>query len=158
MKLTISTLAVIAFLISCNSDSGKREEINEVVRVIPIENLENSAMDLSDKIIQTTGMVTHICRHGGQKMFLTDDTKECHILVRVSSSIPEFDISLEGSTLEITGKLVATISEAMDHEGHDHSEEEECAAETKMKENSGSDECTTNVTYHLEALSYKEIY
>ena len=157
MKLTISTLVVLVFLISCNSESGKSSEKNEEIKVIAIENLDNSAKGLGDKIIRTTGMVTHICRHGGQKMFLTDDAKEKHILVRVSSSIPEFDILLEGSTLEVTGKLVTTITKTTDLEGHDHSEEKECAAEAKMKEGSGSDEYTTNITYHLEALSYKEI-
>lgn len=157
MKLTISTLVFVALLISCNSESGKSGKTNEEFKIIAIENLEASAEALGDNTIQTTGMVTHICRHGGQKLFLTDDTKEKHILVRTSSSIPEFDILLEGSTLEVTGKLVATVTDVTDHEGHAHSEDEECAAEAKMKENDGSDECTTTVTYHLEAISYKEI-
>ncbi|MEX0981730.1 MAG: hypothetical protein WD577_08990 [Bacteroidales bacterium] len=91
MKLTISTIVFLASLISCNTESGKIGKINEDIRVITIENLEDSAKELGDNLIQTTGMVTHICRHGGQKMFLTDDAKEKHILVKVSSSIPEFD-------------------------------------------------------------------
>jgi len=157
MKLTFYTLGVLIFLISCSSESGKSGETKDDIKVIAIENLENSAEDIGDNIVQTTGMVTHICRHGGQKMFLTDDTKESHILVRVSSSIPEFKVSLEGSTLEVTGKLVATVTEATDHEGHDHSKDEECAAEVKMKEGSGSEASTTKITYHLEALSFKEI-
>jgi len=90
-------------------------------------------------------------------MFLTDQSNEVHLLVRVSSSIPGFDITLEGSMLEVTGKLIATVKIDDNHEGHDHAEGEDCAAEKKMNQNSGSDECTTNITYHLEAVSYKEI-
>lgn len=157
MKFAISTIVVLVLLISCNSESGENNKTVEDVKVIALENIENSASDIGDNIIQTKGMVTHICKHGGQKMFLTDDKKDSHILVRVSSSIPEFDVSLEGSTLEITGKLVATITETNGNEGHDHTEEEECAAEARMKEDSGPDGSTTKTTYHLEALSFKEV-
>ena len=157
MKFTISTLVVLLFLISCNSESGKSGETNEDIKVIAIENLESPAEDIGDNIIQTKGIVTHICRHGGQKLFLTDDTKESHILVRVSSSIPEFDVSLEGSTLEVTGKLIATVKKTTDLKGDDYSDVEECTAEAKMKEGSGSDGSTTKITYHLEALSFKKV-
>ena len=157
MKKIISILVVTAILISCNSESGKSLVSAEEIKLVPIENIESSAGELGDNLIQTIGLVTHICRHGGQKMFLTDDSNEVHLLVRVSSSIPEFDLTLEGSMLEVTGKLIAMIKAADNHEGHNHSEEEDCAAEKKMKKKSGSDECTTNITYHLEAVSYKEI-
>lgn len=156
MKKYSSILVAFVFLISCNSEAGKKNENSESIKIVPIETLEVSAVELGENLVQTTGLVTHICRHGGQKMFLTDESNEVHLLVRVSSSIPEFDVALEGSTIEVTGKLIATINEAIDHEGHDHSEEEDCAAEAKMKANAESDECTTNITYHLEAISYKE--
>jgi hypothetical protein len=157
MKNIIPVLVVTAFLISCKSNSGKNGETAAEIKLVPIENLESSAGEMTDNLIQTTGLVTHICRHGGQKLFLTDESNEVHLLVRVSSSIPEFDLTLEGSMIEITGKLIATVKAAENHEGHDHADEEDCAAEKKMKEKSGSDECTTNITYHLEAVSYKEI-
>lgn len=156
MKSYSLILVAIVFLISCNSETKKKSETSETIKVVPIETLEASAIELGENLLQTTGLVTHICRHGGQKMFLTDESNEVHLLVRVSSSIPEFDIALEGSTVEVTGKLIATVTEATDHEGHEHSEEEDCAAEAKMKANAESDECTTNITYHLEAISYKE--
>lgn len=157
MKSYTSILVAIVFLVSCNSESGKKGENSEIIKVVSIEKLENSAGNLSENLVQTSGLVTHICRHGGQKMFLTDESNEVHLLVRASSSIPEFDITLEGSTLEVTGKLIATVTEAADLEGHEHSEEENCAAEAKMNEKTDSNEPTTNVTYHLEAISYKEI-
>lgn len=157
MKSYTSILVALVFLISCNSESGKKAENSESIKVVPIETLEVSAGELGENLLQTTGLVTHICRHGGQKLFLTDESNDVHLLVRVSSSIPEFDVALEGSTLEVTGKLIATVTEVTDHEGHEHSEEEVCAAEAKMKENTNSDQRTTNVTYHLEAISYKEI-
>ena len=157
MKSYISILVAIIFLISCNSETGKKGGNSETIEIISIENLGNSAEDLGENLVQTSGLVTHICRHGGQKMFLTDESNEVHLLVRASSSIPEFELVLEGSILEVTGKLIATVAEVSDHEGHEHSEEEDCAAEKKMKANAGSDECAPNVTYHLEAISYKEI-
>lgn len=157
MKRYISILVAIVFLISCNSESGKTGKNPEAIKVVPIENLEGSAGELGENLVQTTGLVTHICRHGGQKLFLTDESNEVHLLVRVSSSIPEFDLALEGSTVEVTGKLIATVTEITDHEGHEHSEEESCAAEEKMKKNAASDESASNVTYHLEAISYKEV-
>ncbi len=155
MKQIIFALVLAVILISCNSQAEKGVKSTEEVLLIPIENVVSSAGELADNMIKTTGLVTHICRHGGQKLFLTDESNEIHLLVKVSSSIPEFDLALEGSMLEVTGKLIATVTTSADIEGHNHSEEEECAAETKMKERSDSVECTTNITYHLEAISYK---
>jgi hypothetical protein len=157
MKTVFLIIVTTALLISCNSQSGKNGSITEDPTFVAIENIEGSAGELTENLIQTKGLVTHICRHGGQKMFLTDESNETHLLVRASSSIPEFDIALEGSTIEVSGKMIATVKVLDDHDGHDHSDEEDCAAEAKMKENSDSDECTTDITYHLEAISYKEI-
>jgi hypothetical protein len=156
MKSYSLILAAIVFFVSCNSETGKMGENSETIKVVPIETLEASAAELGDNLLQTTGLVTHICKHGGQKMFLTDESNEVHLLVRVSSSIPEFDIALEGSTIEVTGKLVATVTEVTDQKDHEHSDEEVCAAEAKMNANAESDERTSNITYHLEAISYKE--
>jgi hypothetical protein len=157
MKSYISFIVAIVFLVSCNSESGKKTKNSENIKAVPIEILESSAKELGENLVQTTGLVTHICRHGGQKLFLTDETNEVHLLVRVSSSIPEFDIALEGSTLEVTGKLISTVTTTADHDSNEHSEEEVCAAEEKMKENADLDESSLSVTYHLEAISYKEI-
>lgn len=153
----ILTILAIALLFSCNSSTKSNEEISQLT----IDQLVNSAENLKDEIISVEGMVTHVCREGGQKMFMTNGTKEINLLVRVSESIPEFDVALEGSNVKVTGKLIVSYSDiAADemHEGESSGmEAEECVTEKAMNEMKDGAECKSNVTFHLEATSYKEI-
>ncbi|MCF8345756.1 MAG: OB-fold nucleic acid binding domain-containing protein [Bacteroidales bacterium] len=142
----------LALLIGCNSGNSNKDDISEEISIVSAEELDNNASAFVDKPLKVTGLVTHVCKHGGQKMFITDETQNINLLVRVSQSIPEFDIALEGSTVEITGKMVATVTE--EEESH---EEGDCETESKMKAAEESKGTSTNITYHIEAASFREI-
>ncbi len=157
MKKILSIIALVSVLVSCNSVNKKSDVSNEGVKTLSLSELVASSGELKDKVVSVTGMVSHVCKHGGQKMFISDDSLDITLLVLVTESIPEFDIALEGSSVEVTGKLVASVvdnMEAEEHEG-DAKADEEC--ETPVDTSKVPEMCTTNITYHIEATSYKEI-
>lgn len=155
MKKIIPIFVLAIFLFSCNTGTKNTEEIKSVT----FEELATSAEGLNDKLVTIEGMVTHVCKHGGQKLFLTDETKELNLLVRVTESIPEFDVALEGSNVQITGNLIVAVAEANEEDDHhgDGEDEADCATEEALKEKGEGDACTSNITYHINATSFKEI-
>jgi hypothetical protein len=169
MNKLIPFIALSIFLFSCNTGTKSNEEIKSIT----FEELTASADGLNEQLVSIEGIVTHVCKHGGQKLFLTDETKELNLLVKVTESIPEFDVALEGSTVQITGKVIITVAEVKE-EGHNHGdgeehvhsgaegshegeEEADCATEEALKEKGEGDACTSNITYHIDATSFKEI-
>jgi hypothetical protein len=50
-----------------------------------------------------SGMVTHVCRHGGQRLFITDTVTGQTVRITTGKDIPEFDISMEGSNIVVNG-------------------------------------------------------
>lgn len=167
MRIILTLAAIVAIGFGCNS--GKANVNDSDVRKVDIATIEASASELENQVVQVSGMVLHVCKHGGQKMFLTNDTTGTSLLVRVGPSIPEFDVALEGSNVEVTGKLVVSVvnNTEEDHAGEEHSgeghiaaaasEPADCPTEEALKAAGEGEECTTTITYHIEAASFKEI-
>lgn len=159
MKKICLILAVVALLSSCNSNTKNTEKVKEVT----LNELIASSEDFKDNVISVEGMVTHVCKHGGQKLFLTDESGDLSLLVTVSESIPEFDVALEGSDIQVTGKLIVTVENlAEEADNHDGNGEEkamkaECPTEEAIAAKREGEACETNLVYNLEATSFKEI-
>lgn len=162
MKKILTLAVIVAIGFGCNSGNDTANESD--VKKVDISTIEASASELENQVVQVSGMVNHVCKHGGQKMFLTNDTTGTSLLVRVGPSIPEFDVALEGSNVEVTGKLVVSVvsntEEEHDGEGHEgvaSQEPADCPTEEAMKAAGEGEECSTSITYHIEATSFKEI-
>ncbi|MEX2371396.1 MAG: hypothetical protein WD578_10345 [Bacteroidales bacterium] len=164
MKSTLISIIAVICLISCNSENKSGNSSPEMVREISLESLAGSAIDLNEDMIRISGLVTHVCQHGGQKMFITNEDKSVSLLVRVTNSIPEFKPTLEGSIVKVTGNLVVSVADNSEKgAGHDHDDdsgvgltEEECETEAAMKDSENGC-CAPNITYHVEAVSFKEV-
>jgi hypothetical protein len=145
---------------ACNSGKTGEQEL----KALTLEELVAQAPEMNDMNVSVEGLVTHVCKHGGQKMFLTDSAKNIDVLVRVSNSIPEFEVALEGSKVKVTGKIVVSLAEEVAEESHmeEHMENveagtvpEDCPTEEAMKE--GKEEGAADITYYIEATEYAEI-
>jgi len=127
-KVAILVLAVVA-MTACNNSSKETKE-TEGTKVYTLAEFLNSADELKDQTVALKGMVVHVCKHGGQKMFITSEDKELKLRVDVSNSIPEFDVALEGSVVEINGLVVAeAIKIEGEHKGAGEQHEESAKAE-----------------------------
>jgi len=101
--------AIIAgFLASCggeattNDTENNTDTIAEVtesdVPVLVLGEIETKAGEYVDQEIQVTGIVDHICKHGGKKIFLVSDDADVHI-----NGEERFDEALTGSEITVNG-------------------------------------------------------
>ena len=151
----VFAFAMLALLTSCKQSTKQAvesavQEAQQTALAVGIEDLLASADEYDGKEVVIKGMVTHVCKHGGQKCFVLAEDGETQIRINTSESIDEFDMALEGSTVEFTGifkVLTNTETEELqeDHDAQEHHANEQ--AHTKAEKSS----------YFLEAISLAEI-
>ncbi len=95
-------------------------------------------------------MVTHVCRHGGQKCFIVADDGETQIRIVPGGDIDEFKIDLEGSTVAFKGIFRVLNAEQADEHVEDHESKEHHAVEQAHSSAEKAD-------YFVEALDFKEV-
>lgn len=107
MKKYLSILAIASLLFSScgseestndTSDTTKTEVASESKTVLKIDEFYTTAAENVDKEIQVKGIVDHVCRHGGKKLFLVDDGGDLHVF-----SENRFNDSVMGSEIIVTG-------------------------------------------------------
>ena len=94
--------------ISC-ADSNKKDNITEAenteatenttdIPVLTLADFDVSAANWVDKEVQVNGIVDHVCKHGGKKLFLVNDDGDVHVESEV-----RFDDGLVGDEITVTG-------------------------------------------------------
>ena len=147
-------LVIIAFLVvSCNQankeNSTESTEVEQIVTA-SIHELLATPADYDGKEVAVSGMVTHVCRHGGQKCFIVAEDGETQIRIVPGGDIDEFKIELEGSNVAFKGvfRVLNTVeAEALveDHESKEHHEVEQSHSEAEKAD------------YFVEAVDFKEV-
>ncbi len=141
IKYVLFLFAITLLFISCSSESKKNESetsgktVTEIggneIPIIALEEFEAKAGNCVDKTIQITGIVDHICKHGGKRLLLVVDGADIHI-----DGDERFDENLMGQEITVTG----IVSEFRVDEGY-------CL---KMEED--------NINSHSEGKSDQETY
>jgi hypothetical protein len=129
-----------------NTETTKSEEIIAAT----IEEILASPAEYENKEVAITGMVTHVCRHGGQKCFVLAEDGETQIRLVPAGDIDEFEIELEGSTLAVKGTFRVLAPEQAEEHLVDHESKEHHAEEMAHSEAEKAD-------MFIEAIEYKEI-
>lgn len=147
---------LVAILLGSCSQSGTKEETNtkasqteETVKA-SIQELLAQPADYDGKEVAISGMVTHVCRHGGQKCFVLADDGETQIRIVPSGDIDEFKIELEGSTVAFKGTFKVLNPTAAEAHVADHESKEHHATEMAHTEAEKAD-------YFIEAIDFKEL-
>lgn len=135
----LSYLLLISFALFITSCSQSKEQDNSTQNttiLLSIDEFYEQPDDYIGKEVTISGLVTHVCKHGGQKLFITGEENEA-LRIDVGEDIPEFDIEMEGTEVEFTGKVHLMDEEFMvqadAEEKEHHGEEEDCAAEESVK-------------------------
>jgi len=149
-------MVLIAFLaVSCNQTAkqeGDNQEASKTEQIVSatIVELLAAPADYQDKEVAVSGMVTHVCRHGGQKCFILADDGETQIRIVPGGDIDEFKIELEGSMVAFKGtfKILnpeVTEEQLEDYESKEHHEVEQSHSSAEKAE------------YFVEAVDFKEV-
>ena len=152
----ILLFVVLAVLVgSCNQAAqkeGSDSQTSDVEKIISatVEELLAQPTEYEGKEVAVSGMVTHVCKHGGQKCFIVGEDGETQIRIIPGSNIDEFKIDLEGSTVAFKGifKVLTTIQaqeHVEEHDSKEHHDQEMAHTEAEKAE------------YFVEAIDFKEI-
>jgi len=76
-------------------------------------------------------MVTHICKHGGKKMFLVGENPDVKVVVFAGEAISEFPVELEGTKVKVFG--IVKVEEITEATVAEWEAEDKAAAEEEAK-------------------------
>lgn len=107
--LLIALASVIAFS-SCNSNKKTSETKNEnetetIQTIVTVDELLANAEQEIDNVVLLEGVCTHICSHGGKKLFLMGDDDSKTIRVEASDDIGAFKPESVNSIVKVKGTL-----------------------------------------------------
>lgn len=99
--------AVLAVLVTACSNNGNNANVDEAVNademlveapMLAIGEFDAKAGEFVDQEVQVEGIVDHVCKHGGKKLFLVSDEGDLHV-----ESDERFDEALIGSKVLVKG-------------------------------------------------------
>ena len=103
--LAFAVLAVI--MASCGGNSNNEnmnqeqiltEDVQNEAPMIAIGEFDTKAGEFVDKEVMVEGIVDHVCKHGGKKLFLVSEEGDLHV-----NGEERFDESLAGSEVVVKG-------------------------------------------------------
>ncbi len=104
MTRIISLFILLGLAVSCGQQTNKTTDPSELeVSEISVEALLADASPFVEQPVSVKGTVVHVCRHGGQRLFIVGEDGEDRFRITVGEDIPEFDVELEGSMIELSG-------------------------------------------------------
>lgn len=152
MKNLVILLSIIFLLGSCKNQSDTSESGTEAAITLTLEEFFNNPHEYMNKEITITGLVTHVCKHGGQKLFIAGREDNSSVRIEVGKDITEFDTNMEGTEAEFTGIVMIMDQEfeenvkAEEKEHHPETEgEDDCAFEDNAK------------NYYIVASTFKSL-
>lgn len=106
IKKVLGIIAIAALFAACNCEQNNADANKEETKTVEVAGtplVELAAFDAEaakyvDKEIKVIGIVDHVCKHGGKKLFLVADGGDLHV-----ESEERFEEDLMGSKIEVTG-------------------------------------------------------
>jgi hypothetical protein len=106
MKRLFPLMIVIILAFSaCNSGTKEAEITKNDTTMLTVMSFSTLADSCIDKPVVIEGMVIHICKHGGKRMFLADSTDSIRIEITAGPKIAKFDEALIGSQVRVKGTM-----------------------------------------------------
>jgi len=105
-------LALISFFLLSASSMFAQENMKSVqvatsvdskIVVVTPENFQDYAIENVGKEVEIKGMVIHVCKHGGKKMFIIGEDPEKRVKLNASNKVSVFEMELEGSVVVAQG-------------------------------------------------------
>lgn len=100
LKKVFGALLVTALLYSCGTQQKEAETANETITV---DNLVANIDNYIDKDIIVSGTISHVCAHGGKRLFLVGENPDLVIKVIPTETLGIFEKDIEGGYANIYG-------------------------------------------------------
>lgn len=155
MRKVFLLVFVAAVMVSCNQSAQKKEAdiqaaVQKQIVSATIEEMLSQPAEYDGKEVSVSGLVTHVCRHGGQKCFVVGEDGETQIRIIPAGDIDEFKIDLEGSTVAFKGTFkvlnpIQALEHVEEHDSKEHHDDEMAHSEAEKAD------------YFIEATNFKEV-
>lgn len=144
---------LISIVFACTSGIYAQESTGRAVAasadlkagVLTPEKFQDTAGELVGTEVEVQGMVVHVCKHGGKKMFLIGENPDVRIKITASEKVSAFKSELEGSTVYVKG-LVEPMDEA-----------EAVAKDEEHEEDDDHKNYYHKPQYSISCLAFKEV-
>ena len=108
MKSSFLIFSILIFShLSFSSNPGNKmfyqDEQKVKTVVLTPSNFEKNAHKYIGRKVEITGIVDHICKHGGKKMFLVDQKSNGMVKITANDNMAAFTQELVGETVKVTG-------------------------------------------------------
>lgn len=113
--------------------------------VITPEKFQEIAVNNVGKEVEIQGMVVHVCKHGGKKLFIIGEDPEMRVKITTSDKVNVFEPELEGSTIMVKGIIEPIV------------EEEAIAEEEKTAEDSDHKNYYHTPQFSISCLAFKTL-
>ena len=141
MKKLLIAIAAISFIaVSCENTTSQKQEVKKTqmlvvdeITAINLVDFDSLVENFAGKKISFSGTVDHVCKHGGQKMFIVDENSDARVKVTPNEDIAAFNTDLVGETVKITG----IVEEMRVDEDYLKEWEEEVKQGTEVSEGEG---------------------
>jgi len=137
-KYLVALVALVFVLSACENQQNKEaasEEVVVVEEIVPVSlsDFEVKAEELVGKQVMLSGTVDHVCKHGGQRMFVIETGSEGRVKITPDENIAAFKTDLEGQSV----KLIGIVEEQRIDEDYLKEWEEEILAGVDMGDDKG---------------------
>lgn len=138
-KYVIALVALVFVLTACENQQKKEntseEEVMLIEEIVPISlsDFDVKAEELVGKQVMLSGTVDHVCKHGGQRMFVIETGSEGRVKVTPDENIAAFKTDLEGQSV----KLIGIVEEQRIDEDYLKEWEEEILSGVDMGDDKG---------------------
>ncbi|MFZ1731135.1 MAG: hypothetical protein WBQ23_14340 [Bacteroidota bacterium] len=107
----ILTLALIALVFSACGQKQEAENA-DAGKVMTVSQLMENPAQYIDKEVTLDGTVTHVCKHGGRRIHLTDLEPNVTVRIEAPENMAAFARELEGSDVTVSAVLRETRIDA----------------------------------------------
>ncbi len=152
MKQSIFLFVAAFVFFSCGNNSNTAEQNTEEANeysIVALDDLLENPDAYVDKPVKISGLVTHVCRHGGEKLFITTADEANSLKITTGGDASRFDVAYEGSVLEVEGVLKKLVID----EAYIAKMADEACAEHEIVE--GEEHETSASMQQVEALKAK---
>ncbi len=127
----LSIFTFIAFFMFTSFSLFAQEELKSAqikasdakISVVTPENFQEYAAANVGSEVEIKGMVVHVCKHGGKKMFIIGEDPEKRVKITATDQVSVFDPELEGSVVAVKGIVEPIEEEVVVDEGEKHEED-----------------------------------
>jgi hypothetical protein len=115
MMKKITVIAILGFILLTATTLTAQDKTTVVsadtkALTITPEKFQEMAVNNVGKEVEIQGLVVHVCKHGGKKLFIVGDDPEKRVKITASDKVSVFAPELEGSTIWVQG-IVEPLTE-----------------------------------------------